>query len=51
MLTQDLAAGSPFCGPEVGDPSGLLLGLSLDGGTGMPVMFDPALGPWLNSNT
>jgi len=50
MLTQDLAAGSPFCGPEVGDPSGLLLGLSLDGGTGTPVLFDPAYGPRVNTS-
>ena len=50
MLTQDLAAGSPFCGPEVGDPSGMLLGLSLDGGIGTPVLFDPAFGPRANAS-
>ena len=50
MLTRDLAAGSPFCGPEVGDPTGLLLGLSLDGGTGTPVLFDPAFGPRANAS-
>jgi hypothetical protein len=50
MLTQDLAAGSPFCGPEVGDPSGTLLGVSLDGGIGTPVLFDPAYGPQVNAS-
>ncbi len=45
MLARDLAAGSPFCGSDVGDPRGLLLGLSLDGGAGTPVLFDPAYGP------
>ena len=50
MLARDLAAGSPFCGPEVGDPTGLLLGLSLDGGTGTPVLFDPAFGPRANAS-
>lgn len=50
MLTHDLAAGSPFCGPEVGDPTGMLLGLSLDGGIGTPVLFDPAYGPRVNTS-
>jgi AAA-like domain len=50
MLARDLAAGSPFCGAEVGDPRGLLLGVSLDGGTGTPVLFDPAFGPQVNAS-
>jgi len=50
MLARDLAAGSPYCGPEVGDPTGLLLGVSLDGGTGTPVLFDPAYGPRVNAS-
>jgi AAA domain-containing protein len=50
MLARDLAAGSPFCGTEVGDPSGLLLGVSLDGGCGTPVQFDPAYGPQVNTS-
>jgi hypothetical protein len=50
MLAKDLAAGSPFCGPEVGDPTGLLLGVTLDGGTGTPVLFDPAFGPTVNTS-
>jgi AAA-like domain len=50
MLARDLAAGSPFCGADVGDPTGLLLGVSLDGGTGTPVLFDPAFGPVANAS-
>jgi hypothetical protein len=50
MLARDLAAGSPYCGPEIGDPTGLLLGVSLDGGTGTPVLFDPAYGPRVNAS-
>ncbi|HET6953119.1 MAG TPA: ATP-binding protein [Acidimicrobiales bacterium] len=50
MLARDLAAGSPFCGSDVGDPGGLLLGLSLDGGNGTPVLFDPAFGPKTNAS-
>ena len=50
MLTADLAAGSPFCGPEVGDPTGLLLGVSLDSGNNSPVLFDPAFGPKANAS-
>lgn len=48
MLARDLAAGSPYCGAEVGDPRGLLLGVSLDGGAETPVLFDPAYGPRVN---
>jgi hypothetical protein len=50
MLARDLAAGSPFCGPEVGDPTGMLLGVTLDGGTATPVLFDPAFGPMVNTS-
>jgi len=50
LLTSDLAAGSPFCGPDVGDPTGLLLGVSLDGGNNSPVLFDPAFGPKANAS-
>lgn len=45
LLPADLAAGAPFCGPDVGDPSGLLLGMSLDAGVATPVLFDPTFGP------
>ena len=46
----DLAAGSPFCGPEVGDPTGLLLGVSLDGGTGTPGAVRPGVRPAVNTS-
>jgi hypothetical protein len=45
LLPADLAAGAPFCGPEIGDPNGLLLGTSLDAGVATPVLFDPTFGP------
>ncbi|HEX6419037.1 MAG TPA: ATP-binding protein [Acidimicrobiales bacterium] len=50
MLGRDLAAGAPFCGPDVGDPTGLLLGVSLDTGGTMPVLIDPAYGPRVNTS-
>jgi hypothetical protein len=45
LMARDLAAGAPFCGPQVGDPKGLFLGLSLDAGTPSPVLLDPTFGP------
>lgn len=45
LLAGDLASGAPLCGPEVGDPRGLLLGVSLDAGVATPVLFDPTYGP------
>lgn len=57
LLARDLASGAPFTGHQVGDPRGLLLGISLDGaspasdGQGTiadPVLFDPAWGPSVN---
>lgn len=45
LLPRDLAGGAPFCGPDVGDPTGLLLGVSLDGGAPSPVLYDPTYGP------
>src|SRR5207302_9903363 len=45
LLPRDLAAGAPFCGPELGDPRGALLGLSLDSGAPAPVRLDPSYGP------
>jgi hypothetical protein len=50
LLPRDLAAGAPFCGPDVGDPHGLLLGLSLATGSPAPVLFDPAYGPQVNKS-
>jgi len=46
MLTpRQLAAGNPFAGADLGDPAGMLLGFSLDGGSARPVLIDPARGP------
>lgn len=45
LLARDLAAGAPFCSTEVGDPTGLLIGASLDAGVTTPVLMDPAYGP------
>jgi len=49
MLARDLAAGAPYCRDEVGDPRGLLLGVSLEGNE-TPVLFDPAFGPQVNAS-
>lgn len=48
LLPRDLAAGMPFAGSEVGDPRGMLLGVTLDGGTFRPALFDPGYGPAVN---
>jgi AAA-like domain len=48
VLPRDLAAGMPFACSDVGDPGGMLLGVTLDGGTFRPVLFDPAYGPAVN---
>lgn len=48
LLPRDLAAGAPFAVGEVGDPRGMLLGVSLDRATTAPVLFDPAFGPATN---
>ena len=45
LLPRDLSAAMPFAGCELGDPGGMLLGLSLDGGASRPVFMDPARGP------
>lgn len=45
LLPGDLAAGAPFCGPQIGDPQGLLMGVSFDVGDGTPVLLDPSYGP------
>jgi AAA-like domain len=50
LLAGDLAAGAPLCGPDVGDPHGLLLGVSLDTGSPAPVLFDPEYGPRVNKS-
>ena len=50
LLPRDLAAGMPFAGADVGDPRGMLLGVSLDGGTARPVLVDPAYGPSIQTS-
>ncbi len=50
LLPRDLAAGMPFAGADVGDPRGMLLGVSLDGGTDRPVLVDPAYGPSIRTS-
>ena len=45
LLARDLAGTGPCTGSDVGDPTGLLLGSSLDAGIPAPVLFDPAYGP------
>jgi hypothetical protein len=41
----ELAAAGPFCSSEVGDATGVLVGISLDGGTGTPLLYDPEANP------
>ena len=48
ILPGGLASGMPVGGTRVGDPSGMLLAHTLDGGTNQPVLFDPAYGPKVN---
>ena len=48
LLPTGLAAGAPFASAKVGDPRGMLLGYTLDGGTFTPVLFDPAYGISIN---
>jgi hypothetical protein len=45
MLSGSWAAGAPFTANPVGDPTGMLLGASVDAGIETPVLFDPAFGP------
>ncbi len=48
LLPRDLAAGMPFAGTEIGDPSGMLLGFSLDSGALRPIFWDPSYGPGID---
>lgn len=48
VLPGGLASGMPIGGTRVGDPSGMVLAHTLDGGTNQPVLFDPAYGPKVN---
>lgn len=45
LLARDLAACAPLCGAPLGDPAGMLLGVSGDSGLRDPVFFDAAYGP------
>ncbi len=45
LLPDGLASAMPFAGSGVGDPSGMLLGTSLDGLSPRPVFLDPGHGP------
>lgn len=45
QLASDFAMSMPWASSEVGDPAGMLLGLSLDGGTPSPVLLDLANAP------
>jgi hypothetical protein len=45
LLPDGLASAMPFAGSGVGDPTGMLLGTSLDGLSPRPVFLDPGHGP------
>ncbi|GAA1438987.1 ATP-binding protein [Nocardiopsis tropica] len=45
QLASDYAMAMPWSSSEVGDPTGSLLGVSLDGGTARPVLVDLARAP------
>ena len=45
LLSQDLASSAPFTSDAVGDPSGMCLGITSNGGLPMPSFWDPARGP------
>jgi AAA-like domain len=48
LLADDLAAGAPFAGTQLGDPYGGLTGYSLDSGTVQPILLDLSHGPRTN---
>lgn len=45
QLASDYAMAMPWSSSEIGDPTGSLLGVSLDGGTARPVLVDLARAP------
>ncbi len=45
QLASDFAMAMPWASADVGDPTGMLLGVSLDGGTARPVLLDLADAP------
>lgn len=45
MLARDVASAAPFTSSATGDPTGMLLGVTADGGLPSPVLFEPSAGP------
>jgi hypothetical protein len=45
QLASDFAMAMPWASADIGDPTGMLLGVSLDGGTARPVLLDLADAP------
>lgn len=50
MLARDFAMAMPFCGAGLGDDSGSLYGLQLNGGGVRPVLIDFSHGPRVNAS-
>lgn len=50
MLARDFAMAMPFCGASLGDDSGSLYGLQLNGGGVRPVLIDFSHGPRVNAS-
>lgn len=50
LMPSDLASGMPIAGCRIGDPTGFVLGHTLDSGTHQPVLFDAGYGPANNSS-
>ena len=50
FLPDSAASGMPFAETDIGDPRGQLLGISADGWSARPVLFDAAYGPSVNES-
>lgn len=50
MLARDFAMAMPFCGAGLGDDTGSLFGLQLNGGGVRPVLIDFSHGPRVNAS-
>lgn len=50
LLARDFAMSMPFCGASLGDDSGSLFGLQLNGGGVRPVLVDFSHGPRVNAS-
>lgn len=50
LLARDFAMAMPWLSAEVGDPTGGLLGFSLDGSGLRPVLYDPSYGPRIKAS-